>query len=51
MVRETALTKRETEDNEPRVINQYITDQNDVELDNYNRGDKIFYVLESEKMI
>ncbi len=51
VVRETAPTKRETEDNEPRLINQYITDQNDVELDNYNRGDKIFYVLESENMI
>lgn len=43
------VTQRE-EDNEPRIIRQYITDQEDVELDSYQRGQEIYCVLESEHM-
>ncbi len=44
-------TTRSEEDTEPRIINQYITDREDVELEEYKRGDKIYYVVESENMI
>lgn len=45
-----APTQRETEDNERRIIKQYITDCDDVELDEYERGQEIYCVLESENM-
>lgn len=45
----TAPTEIE-EDNEQKVIRQYITDENDVELDEYYQGDKIFYVIETQNM-
>lgn len=39
------------EDNQPRIIRQYMTDTDDVGLDEYSQGDKIYYVLESKDMI
>ncbi len=38
------------EETEPRIIRQYITNRDDEELDEYQRGDKIYYVIESEHM-
>ena len=37
-------------DEEQKIIRQYITDRNDVELEEYNLGDKIYYVIESQNM-
>ncbi|MEM9982225.1 MAG: type VI secretion system tube protein TssD [Bacteroidota bacterium] len=39
------------EKNEPRIIRQYVTDTEDVELDNYKRGQDVYCVLESEYLI
>ncbi|TPN84381.1 type VI secretion system tube protein TssD [Aquimarina algicola] len=43
--------EEEVEDNEPRITRQYITDQEDVVLDEYQQGDQIYYVIESENMV
>ncbi|KAA1245829.1 type VI secretion system tube protein TssD [Aquimarina sp. RZ0] len=42
--------ERETEDTEPRIVKQYITDRNDTELEDYERGQEIYCVVESENM-
>lgn len=43
-------TEQEEGNNEPRIVKQYITDRNDIELDDYERGQEIYCVLESENM-
>ena len=40
-----------TKNNKPKIIRQYITDRNGVELNEYKTNDKIYYVIESEYMI
>ncbi len=50
VVLNAAPTQRETENNEPCIIKQYITDCEDVELDEYERGQEIYCVLLSENM-
>ncbi len=39
------------EPEEPRIIRQYITDENEVELHSYKQGDNILYIIESEGFI
>ncbi len=38
-------------DEEQKITRQYVTDRDDVELEEYNLGDKIYYVIESQNMI
>ncbi len=45
---DVATVERETEDNTPRIIKQYITDRDDTELNTYERGQELYCVLESE---
>ncbi len=43
--------KEQEEDNDPRIIRQYITDTQDNVLEEYQQGEHIYYVIESENMI
>ncbi|WP_062060690.1 type VI secretion system tube protein TssD [Aquimarina longa] len=43
-------TEHQSEDNEPRIIEHYITDREDIELGEYARGQEIYCVLISENM-
>ncbi len=43
-------TTRSEENIEPRVVEHYITDREDVELSEYERGHEIYCVLETENM-
>ncbi|WP_062057685.1 type VI secretion system tube protein TssD [Aquimarina longa] len=42
---------QQAEELNPRIIKQYITDRNDVELNQYQRGHEIYCVIKSEHMV
>jgi len=46
----TTINRNEEDEEEQKIVRQYITDRNDVELNEYEMGDKIFYVVESQNM-
>ncbi len=47
----TPMIMRETPDTRPKVIRHYITDLQGTELDEYQRGDHLYCVLETDHML